>query len=116
MKQLKRWQVNQRKYMLTLGITEPKNVFCGIYKQVITHHATYVRLMNITDKIGIPFLGNHVFRHTCASMLLDSGASMKEVQDRLRHSSIKITMDHYSHLSKETKEKTVEKLVKHLNF
>lgn len=66
MKQLKRWQVNQRKYMLTLGITEPKNVFCDIYKQVINHHATYVRLMNITDKIGIPFLGNHVFRHTCA--------------------------------------------------
>lgn len=49
-------------------------------------------------------------------MLLDSGASMKEVQDRLRHSSIKITMNHYSHLSKVTKEKTVEKLVKHLNF
>ena len=41
---------------------------------------------------------------------------MKEVQDRLRHSSIKMTMDTYSHLSQESKEKTVEKLVKHLNF
>ncbi|MCH0359679.1 tyrosine-type recombinase/integrase, partial [Enterococcus faecium] len=55
-------------------------------------------------------------RHTHASMLLESGVSMKEVQERLRHSSIKLTMDTYAHLTKETKEKTVEKLAEHLNF
>lgn len=36
---LKKWQINQRKYMLTLGITEPTTIFCGIYKQTINHHA-----------------------------------------------------------------------------
>jgi len=41
---------------------------------------------------------------------------MKDIQEHLRHSSIKITMDTYGHLSKETKENTVEMLVKHLNF
>lgn len=116
MTELKKWQVNQRKYMLSVGITNPSTLFCGIYKQVTTHHAIYTRLKNITSKADVPFLGNHVFRHTCASMLLDSGATMKDVQDRLRHSSITITMDTYGHLSKETKEKTVELLVKHLNF
>jgi len=69
---LKKWQVSRRKYMLSVGITNPTNVFCGIYKQVVTHHATYTRLKTITEKSGIPFLGNHSFRHTCASMLLDS--------------------------------------------
>lgn len=41
---------------------------------------------------------------------------MKEVQDRLRHASISMTMDTYGHLSKETKDNAVEKLVAHLNF
>ena len=49
-------------------------------------------------------------------MLLEAGASMKEVQERLRHSTIKLTMDTYAHLTKETKEKTVETLARHLNF
>lgn len=113
---LKKWQINQRKYMLSLGITDPTMIFCGIYKQMITHHAIYARMLTITDKSGVPFLGLHVTRHTHASLLLDAGASMKEVQDRLRHAKISMTMDTYGHLSKETKDKTIEKLVKHLNF
>jgi len=113
---LKKWQVNQRKYMLTLGVTDPTMIFCGVYKELITHHSIYSRLINITDKACIPFLGVHVTRHTHASLLLDSGATMKEVQDRLRHTKISQTMDVYGHLAKETKEQTVEKLVKHLNF
>lgn len=113
---LNKWKINQRKYMLSLGITDPTMIFCGIYKQMITHHAIYARMLTITEKSGVPFMGIHVTRHTHASLLLDAGANMKEVQDRLRHASIKMTMDTYGHLSKETKEKTVEKLVAHLNF
>ena len=112
---LKKWQLNQRMYMLSLGITDPAMIFCGIYKQMITHHAIFSRMKTITEKCGIPFLGIHVTRLTHASLLLDAGASMKEVQDRLRHSKISMTRDTYGHLSKETKEKTIEKLVAHLN-
>lgn len=112
---LKKWQLNQRMYMLSLGITDPTMIFCGIYKQMITHHAIFSRMKTITEKCGLPFLGIHVTRHTHASLLLDAGANMKEVQDRLRHSKISMTMDTYGHLSKETKEKTIEKLVAHLN-
>lgn len=113
---MKKWLVNQRKYMLTLGVTDPTMVFCGIYKEIVIHHAIYSRLISLTEKAGIPFLGVHVTRHTHASLLLDSGATTKEVQDRLRHTKISQTMDVYSHLAKETKEQTVEKLVKHLTF
>ena len=113
---LKKWQINQKRYMLTLGITDPTMIFCGLYKEIITKHAIYSRMITICKNSGIPFLGNHVTRHTHASMLLESGVSMKEVQERLRHSSIKLTMDTYAHLTKETKEKTVEKLAEHLNF
>lgn len=113
---LKKWQLDQRKYMLHIGITDPTMIFCGIYKEVITKHAIYSRMITICKNSDIPFLGNHVTRHTHANMLLEAGASMKEVQERLRHSSIKLTMDTYAHLTKETKEKTVENLARHLNF
>lgn len=36
----------------------------------------------------VPFLGVHVARHTHASMLLDAGATMVEVQTRLRHTKL----------------------------
>ncbi|MDT2705557.1 tyrosine-type recombinase/integrase [Enterococcus dispar] len=112
---LKKWSIQQRVVMLQLGVTNPTMVFCGMYKEIITHHAIYARMINITKNAGVPFYGIHVTRHTHASMLLDAGASMKEVQDRLRHTKISMTMDTYGHLSKETKEKTVEKLIQHLN-
>ena len=112
---LKKWQLNQKEFMLHIGLTNPEMIFCGIYKQIVTHHAIYVRLQTITEKAGVLFLGIHVTRHTHASLLLDAGASLKDVQDRLRHASIKITMDTYGHLSKETKVQTVDKFVKHLN-
>ncbi|MGM0111066.1 tyrosine-type recombinase/integrase [Enterococcus sp. DIV0187] len=113
---LKRWQIDQRKYMLSLGITDPSLVFCGIYKQIITHHSIYQRLKTITTNAELPFLGVHVTRHTHASILLDAGESMKAVQVRLRHSSIKMTMDTYGHLSKETKETTAEKFVEYVDL
>lgn len=113
---LKKWQINQRKYMLTLGVTDPTMIFCGIYKELITHQAIYARLITICEKAGIPFLGVHVTRHTHASLLLDAGATMVEVQTILRHTKISQTIDIYSHLAKKTKEKTIEKLVQHLNI
>lgn len=113
---LKKWQIDQRKYMLSLGISDPSLIFCGIYKQIITHHGIYQRMKTITANAGIPFLGVHVTRHTHASILLDAGESMKAVQVRLRHSSIKMTMDTYGHLSKETKETTAEKFVEYVDL
>ena len=64
-----------------------------------------------------PRLTFHAFRHTHASILLNAGLPYKEIQTRLGHSQISITMDTYSHLSKDNKknatsfyEKAIEKL------
>lgn len=40
----------------------------------------------------------HDLRHTHATLLLQAGVHPKVVQERLGHSSIKITLDTYSHL------------------
>ncbi len=58
----------------------------------------------------------HGFRHTHCSLLFEAGASIKEVQDRLGHSDIKVTMNIYAHVTEKAKEKTAEKFAKYVNF
>jgi integrase len=41
----------------------------------------------------------HNLRHTCATIALSAGVNAKVVQEMLGHSSIKITLDLYSHVS-----------------
>lgn len=48
--------------------------------------------------VGLPPLGVHALRHTCASILINNGASPLEVQRHLRHASVRTTLEDYSHL------------------
>lgn len=57
----------------------------------------------------------HGLRHTHASLLFESGANIKEVQERLGHSDIAMTMNIYTHLTNSVKEATVEKFKNFLN-
>lgn len=57
----------------------------------------FVRILN---KAGLEKLPIHALRDTHAVLLLESGASMKYVQERLGHKSIQVTSDIYSHISK----------------
>ncbi|MCK5189593.1 MAG: tyrosine-type recombinase/integrase, partial [Methylococcales bacterium] len=41
---------------------------------------------------GLPYTQSHLLRHTMASRLLESGSSLKEVADILRHRSINTTL------------------------
>ncbi|EPN9336300.1 tyrosine-type recombinase/integrase [Enterococcus faecalis] len=50
----------------------------------------------------------HGFRHTHASLLFASGATMKQTQLRLGHSTIKTTMNVYTHVTKEVESETAE--------
>ena len=62
------------------------------------------------SRAGIDSLRFHDLRHTYASLLLANGAPMKYVQHQLGHSSIKMTMDLYTHLLSEVNEQCVNLL------
>jgi len=53
------------------------------------------RLVRVLD---LPVIRLHDLRHTHASLLLDQGAPMKLVSERLGHTKIAMTMDNYAHL------------------
>lgn len=58
----------------------------------------------------------HELRHSCASLLLDKGIPMKEIQDWLGHSTYSTTANIYTHLEKNTKDKSANVLSNTLTF
>ena len=73
------------------------------------------RLDRHLRKAGIERFTFHAFRHTHASLLLNAGIGYKELQHRLGHSKISMTLDIYSHLSKDKEKEAVTYYEKALN-
>ncbi|NFH89146.1 site-specific integrase [Clostridium botulinum] len=70
------------------------------------------RIVNMELQIEFNF---HSLRHTHATMLLEGGANIKDIQDRLGHSSLSTTMNIYSHVTNKMKNDTVNILENIIN-
>lgn len=70
----------------------------------------------IVKKYGLKRITTHGFHHTHCSLLFETGATIKEVQDRLGHSDVQTTMNIYAHVTEKAKEKTAEKFANYVNF
>lgn len=62
------------------------------------------------EKLKMPHIRFHDLRHSCASLLLANGVSMKEVQEWLGHSDYSTTANIYSHLEFSTKVSSANKM------
>ena len=91
------WKIGQRESVVFSDFIHEYTSIVKLKKRLLTHfkHA------------DVPNIGFHGFRHTHASLLLNSGIPYKELQHRLGHSTLSMTMDTYSHLSKENAKKAV---------
>ena len=82
-----------------------------VFSNGLSAYPTVVGLQYVLTKhleeAGLPRFTFHAFRHTHASLLLNAGISYKELQHRLGHSTLAMTMDTYSHLSKEKEKEAV---------
>lgn len=67
----------------------------------------------INDR-GLKPITPHGLRHTHASLLFAAGVEPKNISDRLGHSSIKITLDLYTHIADEQRTDAIEKLVEYM--
>jgi len=66
--------------------------------------------IHIASIVGIARAGLHAFRHTCASLLVEQGISMRIAQQQLRHSDPRITLAIYSQVIGDSHRQAVEKL------
>jgi hypothetical protein len=62
-----------------------------------------VNLKTFDSMRFLPFVFIISYWHSCASLLLANGVSLKQIQEWLGHSSFKITADTYAHLDYESK-------------
>ncbi|NOK15359.1 tyrosine-type recombinase/integrase, partial [Corallococcus exercitus] len=54
----------------------------------------------VCKRSDLPILSPHALRHTHAVHLMEAGATIKYVSERLGHASIKVTADTYLHITK----------------
>lgn len=59
---------------------------------------------------GLPHMGIHALRHTCAALLISQGAHPKAIQSHLGHQSITTTLDRYGHLFEDEHDKLAERI------
>ena len=65
---------------------------------------------DLLKKHSLPHIRFHELRHSCASMLIAMGWSLKDVQEWLGHSDVKMTANIYAHLDTTRKNNIAESL------
>ena len=94
-----RAQQAEEKLRLGPGYTDQGLVFCRANGAPIDPGTLDRAFSQALKRADLPAIRLHDARHTYATWLLEQGVSPKVVQTMLGHSSIRITMDVYSHVS-----------------
>lgn len=104
---LKQYRNRQRQLFFETGARAPSVVFATPTREYFDLAIRQSALDTRCKEVGIPRFTFHAFRHTHASLLLNAGISYKELQYRLGHSNITMTLDIYSHLSRDKEKEAV---------
>ncbi|MDH6363703.1 integrase [Enterococcus sp. PF1-24] len=107
---IKKWKNEQRKILFKMGINS-LDINQLLFTQLDSNRPIYLDFLNhnlkqIINENKLNYITVHGFRHTHCSLLFESGATIKEVQERLGHTDIKTTMNIYAHVTEQQKEKT----------
>jgi site-specific recombinase XerD len=112
LRELKKFKLKQNE--LILGNARfRKNEVGIIFQNYNGHYLTpsTIRetIQDYHKKAGFEYKGTHVFRHSHAVLLLESGASLKYVSKRLGHNTIKTTADVYLGITEKIEEDELQK-------
>jgi len=77
------------------------------YRNLTQRHYEKILKKAELDKLGFVL---YSLRHSCATLLLSAGENPKVVAERLGHSSVKMTLDTYSHVLPDMQQSATDKL------
>lgn len=112
---LRLFKNRQRQLYLEVGAPASPVVFATPTKEYQNMATRQEALDRRLRECGCPRFTFHAFRHTHASLLLNAGISYKELQYRLGHATLAMTMDIYGHLSKDKEKEAVSYYEKAMN-
>ena len=100
-------QLDEHKALLDIHVGWNEDMrLCGGIKPISdtnleNHNAAYARAA------GLPHICIHDFRHSHATLLINSGVNILEVSKRLGHADVKMTLNTYAHLYPKSEEATI---------
>ena len=112
---LRLYKNRQRQLYLQSGARASSVVFATPTREYQNLATRQEALDRRCAEISIPRFTFDAFRHTHASLLLNAGISYKELQYRLGHATLAMTMDIYSHLSADKEKEAVSYFEKAMN-
>ncbi|OKL37035.1 site-specific integrase [Domibacillus mangrovi] len=112
----KKWQNNNKLTLNDIYKHDLNLVFCRIDGNYLPKSTLFNAFKRILKQAELQQLPIHSLRHTHAVMLLESGSSMKFIQDRLGHGSMAITADVYSHVSDRLSKESIEEYEKYVSL
>jgi integrase len=74
------------------------------------HRLSNIHFKNALKAAELPAIRFHDLRHTFASMMIESGCDTKTLQTIMGHSSVKVTLDVYSHLYRSSYDRAAKNL------
>jgi integrase len=115
--ELKNFRTWQKKNKMKYGpaYIDSNNLLTNADGSPLSEFGTNKIVDSILKKTNLHHISPHGLRHTHAIMLLESGADIKTVSDRLGHSSINMTANVYLHITKKHEETSILKLESYLN-
>ncbi|MEV2910581.1 site-specific integrase [Paenibacillus larvae] len=96
-----KWRGGDKQYVFHAGYGKPLHY---------TTPTTWWR--NFVKRNQLKYIRFHDLRHSSATLLIEAGASMKAIQERLGHSKHQTTADIYAHITKKVSRETAEKFDK----
>ncbi len=98
---LKQWKAFQKEIIEGQGLPSPVYIFTHLDGKRLSPQAPTVFFKDFGEKYGIEDCHPHKFRHTMATLMIQNGADIKTVSEKLGHSNIEITLKLYVHTNEE---------------
>ena len=109
---LKSHRARQREEKLAAGKdwVELGLVFTTTIGTILDYSNVRKEFKKLLVDAGLPDIGLHGLRHTCATILMVQGVAAKVVMETLGHSQVSLTLDTYSHVSSDLQSQAAEKM------
>lgn len=116
-RELKKFKMKQNELILgnpRFRKNEDGIIFQNYNGHYLTPSTIRETMHDYCKKAGVDYKGTHGFRHTHLVLLLESGASLKYVSNRLGHKTIKTTADTYLDISEKIEEDELQKFASYI--
>lgn len=107
----------EERYRFSFGAKYTENDYIFKWPDGRPYSPDYItsKFSSLLKKHNMPHIRFHELRHSCASILITLGFSLKDIQEWLGHSDIKMTANVYAHLDVARKNRLAESLTLSLN-